>query len=93
MSYIATLNAGLTCGQDNCPSSLGWPTWVDCCVNATVTPAPTPSPTAAPTPSPSQPGDHDYCSSLNKCGENEGDCDNDNQCNSGKFTVFLFINI
>ena len=32
--------AGLTCGKDNCPSSLGWPTWVDCCEKGSATPAP-----------------------------------------------------
>ena len=76
-------------GKDNCPASLGWPSWVDCCVNSTSTP--TSAPTPAPTPSPSQPGDHNYCSSQNKCGENEGDCDNDNECNSGKIYLHLSI--
>ena len=89
---LYNLTIGLTCGKDNCPTSLGWPSWVDCCVNATTTPPPTP----APTPSPSQPGDHDYCSSQNKCAENEGDCDSDSHCKSGltcgKLYVFYIIN-
>ena len=77
--FIFNFNAGLTCGKDNCPSSLGWPNWVDCCINATATPAP---PTTTPLPGP-KPGDHNYCSTQNKCAENEGDCDNDSHCNSG----------
>ena len=31
---------GLTCGKDNCPTALGWPTWVDCCEKGSATPAP-----------------------------------------------------
>ena len=31
----------------------------------------------------SQPGDWDYCSSTNRCGNNEGDCDSNSECQTG----------
>ena len=57
----------MKCGQNNCKKSLNYPTWVDCCYKETGP----------------QPGDYNYCSTQNKCGENEGDCDSDYHCKSG----------
>merc|ERR1711962_1570721 len=51
------------------------------------TPGPTPSPTPSPTPvGPACNGDGNAwscCSSTNKCGLGEGDCDNDDHCQAG----------
>merc|ERR1711937_942524 len=75
---------GLKCGQDNCKAfHPGAHSAADCCIPSGTTPSPTPSPTPA---GPTCDGSNtawNCCSSTNKCGEGEGDCDNDNECQSG----------
>ena len=55
---------GLQCGTDNCPASFDFDTSTDCCYNQTLLNI----------------GEHYFCTNDNLCGENEGDCDNNNQC-------------
>ena len=65
-------NAGLICGSNNCPSELGFATSVDCCETKNCNSATNQCN-----------GDWSFCSSSYPCGEEEGDCDNDGECNAG----------
>ena len=56
--------SGLKCGTDNCHISLGFASDTDCCYNQSSLTL----------------GDVHFCTADNPCGENEGDCNNDNEC-------------
>ena len=58
---------GFKCGTDNCPAALGFGSWTDCCYNQTLL----------------NMGDAHFCTVDNPCEENEGDCGNDNDCQTG----------
>merc|ERR1711902_488099 len=66
----AECQSGLICGKDNCVGS-SFLTGEDCCTK------PTSSGSGC------NGGDWTCCSSTNKCGEGEGDCDSDAECQSG----------
>ena len=69
--------AGLKCGTDNCPS--GFPLNYDCCYKESGNPIGPNNCTAS-----SMPKDPSCCNiKTEKCGENEGDCDNDSHCKAG----------
>ena len=52
------------CGSQNCPSSLGFDSFVDCCYIP-------------------ENGDQNYCTAIHHCGIDEGDCDSNDECQSG----------
>ena len=57
----------LTCGSNNCPSSLGLDAEADCCYNSTLVVV----------------GDEDFCTTCNPCVHNQGDCDSNDECVNG----------
>ena len=63
---------GLICGSNNCPVSLGFDNEIDCCETTNCNSATSHCN-----------GDTSFCSSNYPCGEDEGDCDSDGECNAG----------
>ena len=57
----------LICGSVNCPTSLDFDPDTDCCYDN----------------SQSVVGDEDFCTTVNPCGQNEGDCDSHDECHTG----------
>ena len=59
---------GLVCGSNNCPASLGFDPETDCCYDYSQLVA----------------GDEDFCTIVNPCAENVGDCDSNDECFTGQ---------
>ena len=57
----------LLCGSDNCPYSLGFDPETDCCFDNSQTVV----------------GDESFCTNVNPCSQDEGDCDLHNECQDG----------
>ena len=58
---------GLVCGKDNCPA--GFPSDYDCCMKPKTCKA--------------EDTDKECCEHSGPCGEGEGDCDGDDECENG----------